>query len=232
MSDVSDVMSRLEACGTAQNRKVYPRHGVQGELFGVSYADLGRLRKEVGVDHELALGLWDTGNHDARVLATMVADPERADWGLLRRWAADLDNYVLTDAFSKYVAAGPLAEEAIRKWTTARAEWTGRTGWLLVAHLAMEDGGDDDVYGGYLEVIEARVHRAPNRVRDAMNSALIAIGARSDALEALALAAAARIGEIDVDHGETNCTTPAATAYIPKARDRNRKREAKAAARG
>jgi hypothetical protein len=35
-------MKELKASGTAQNRKVYRRHGVVGEMFGVSYAALGK----------------------------------------------------------------------------------------------------------------------------------------------------------------------------------------------
>ena len=74
--NVKQALAKLKALGTAQNRKVYARHGVTREAFGVSYANLGKLVREIKVDHELALGLWKSGNHDARVLATMVADPE------------------------------------------------------------------------------------------------------------------------------------------------------------
>jgi len=65
----TEALRALKALGTAQNRKVYARHGVQPPLFGVSYAALGKLRKQIGVDHKLALALWKSGNHDARVLA-------------------------------------------------------------------------------------------------------------------------------------------------------------------
>jgi len=61
--------------GTAQNRKVYARHGVGEDMYGVSYSNLGKLRKSIKRHHALAEQLWATGNHDARVLATMIADP-------------------------------------------------------------------------------------------------------------------------------------------------------------
>ena len=54
LTDTAEAVRRLKALGTAQNRKVYTRHGVQGDAFGVSYANLGKLRREVGTDHELA----------------------------------------------------------------------------------------------------------------------------------------------------------------------------------
>ena len=77
--NLTETMRALEAAGTAQNRKIYARHGVGGEMFGVSYADLGKLERKIRVDQELAEELWATGNHDARVLATKIADPEGSE---------------------------------------------------------------------------------------------------------------------------------------------------------
>ena len=75
--------------------------------------------------------------------------------------------------------------------------------------------------------IETEIHEAKNRVRDAMNSALIAIGSRSDELEQRTLEVAERVGKVEVDHGETGCKTPLAASYIPKSREQMRKKEAK-----
>src|SRR3990172_2622277 len=100
----TDVMKQLESLGTEQNRKVYRRHGVGDNMYGVSYANLGKLKKRIKVDHDLAQKLWATGNHDARILATMIADPEQTTDKLLESWARDLSNYVLTDAFSAFAA--------------------------------------------------------------------------------------------------------------------------------
>jgi hypothetical protein len=67
-----------------------------------------------------------------------------------------------------------------------------------------------------VEIIEREIHSQPNWVRYSMNSALIAIGLRDATLEARALEAAAHIGKVEVDHGDTCCKTPDATAYIHK----------------
>src|SRR6185503_19234980 len=72
---LAETMRALEKAGSAQTRKTYLRHGAQEPLFGVSFATLKTLVKKIGVDHELALELWDTGNSDARVLAMKIADP-------------------------------------------------------------------------------------------------------------------------------------------------------------
>lgn len=76
-------LQQLEAAGSAQTRKTYSRHGIGPKMFGVSYAVLGQLTRQIKRDHALALGLWASGNHDARVLATMIADPLQADAALL-----------------------------------------------------------------------------------------------------------------------------------------------------
>jgi 3-methyladenine DNA glycosylase AlkD len=223
--DLTEVMRRLESMGTAQNRKVYARHGVGEKMFGVSFANLGKLRKAIRTDHDLALRLWATGNHDARILATMVADPERLDGRALDAWAKDLDNYVVTDAFSNAAARSPEARRKMETWTGSRREWIGTAGWNVLSRLALDDGDVPDAgFEPYVAAIESGLHGSPNRVRHAMNNALIAIGLRSGALEKKAVAAAKRIGKVEVDHGETGCKTPDAAAYIRKSKAHRRRK--------
>ena len=182
--DCQAVLRELESLGTAQNRKIYRRHGVGENLFGVSYANQNKLAKEIKRNHALARELWTSGNHDARILATMIADPSQTDALLLDSWVTDLDSYVVTDAFSGLVGKTALAYEKAEEWTRHEAEWPGRAGWHLVAHLAMKNPALTDAYfSALLAVIEGEIHDRKNRVRDAMNNALIAIGIRNDALE-------------------------------------------------
>ena len=60
------------------------------------------------------------------------------------------------------------------------------------------------------------IHAAPNAEREGMNLAVIAIGCRSPGLRKAAIAAAKRIGKVEVDHGDTACKTPDAAEYIEK----------------
>lgn len=224
--ETREVLAELKALGTAQNRKVYPRHGVKPPLYGVSYADLGKLKKKVKVDHGLAAELWASGIHDARVLATMVADPAQATAKQLSAWIRDCDNYVVTDAVSGLAARSPAARKLMERWTAARGEWVGAAGWNIVAQLAMRDDGLTDAeLESLLATIEARIHGSANRVRYSMNNALIAIGIRNPGLEKKAIAAAERIGKVEVDHGETGCKTPDAVPYIRRAVERRQKKK-------
>jgi 3-methyladenine DNA glycosylase AlkD len=211
-------MQQLETLGTAQNRQVYRRHGVGENQWGVSFAHLKSLQKKYKANQSLAESLWQTGNHDARVLATMIADPKQIDESTLERWARDLDNYVIADSFSGLVSRTPLARQKMEQWTEAENEWIGQAGWNLLVHLAMKDSDlPDDYFRPYLSIIERDIHQRKNRVRYAMNNALIAIGIRNNRLQEEAIAVARKIGPVQVDHGETNCKTPAAVEYIYKA---------------
>src|SRR5215813_5855496 len=81
--NLTEVMSALERAGSEGTRKTLQRHGARPPLFGVSYGDLYGLQKRLGTDHPLAQQLWNSGNHDARVLATLIADTGRANDPLL-----------------------------------------------------------------------------------------------------------------------------------------------------
>lgn len=211
-----DLMQELKSLGTEQYRKTYKRHGVQDELYGVSYAHLGTLKKKIKIDHELAQQLWKSGVHDARILATMIADPAQGS-SVVDDWAKDISSYVIIDALATFAAQTSPDPKKIEKWMKSKDEWTGCFGWSVFARLARVDGAySDEALEQYLNTIERDIRKAKNRVKYAMNSAVISIGVRNEKLQQKALAAAARIGKVEVDHGDTDCKTPDAAAYIRK----------------
>ena len=212
-----EVMAQLEQSGSAPTLKTYARHGITGAMFGVSYAVLGKLTKAIKVDQALAEKLWATGNHDARILATMIADAGTIGRKQLDTWASVPDNYVLSDAFARMVARTPHARAAAEAWTKSAGEYLGQCGWTVFAVLAATDQTISDAdWLALLARMEQTIGSAKNRVRHAMNGALIAIGGRSTKLKTAAIAAAKRIGVVEVDHGDTSCETPDAVGYIAK----------------
>ncbi|MBI3654625.1 MAG: DNA alkylation repair protein [Acidobacteria bacterium] len=211
-----DVMQQLEASGSEQTRKTYMRHGVTGAMFGVSYTTLGALKKKIKINHDLAAQLWATHNHDAQILATMIADPELMSAGLLEQWAKQLTNYVISDAFAKLAAQTPVAQKKLERWTDSKQEWLGMAGWSMLGQAVGNADLPDAYFEPYLAIIERDIHSRKNRVKHAMNMALIAIGTRNDNLQKKVLAVAKRIGKVEVDHGNTSCKTPDAAAYILK----------------
>lgn len=115
----NDLLSALETRGTAQNRRMFARHGVRPPLFGVSQAQLSALAKPIGIDDLLACELWASGIHDARMLATRIADPARTRRPRVEAWIKDLDDHLLSDALARLVSGSPDAA-AIRETARSR----------------------------------------------------------------------------------------------------------------
>jgi 3-methyladenine DNA glycosylase AlkD len=214
---LAEAMRALEKAGTAQARKTYVRHGAREPLFGVSFAFLKDMTKRIGVDHDLALALWETGNFDAQNLALKVADPARMTPAVLDRWARGLQARMCGAYVASLTVEGPHASAKADQWLASKEESERCAGWGVVSMMASRDEAKPDAwFGDLLGRIEKSIHRAPNSERAAMNQAVIAIGGRSAALRRAALAAAKRIGTVEVDHGDTSCETPDAGAYIEK----------------
>ncbi len=222
---LAEALKELEALGTAQNRKIYRRHGASENLFGVIFANLNALKKRIKTDHALALELWKSGSDDARHLAIMIADPARLKDRVLNDWARGL-NGCLVSTFPGLVGRTPLARKKMEDWIDSPREWTSCVGWTLLAHLALNDAGlPDSFFTAHLRVLGKEIHERPNWVRDAMNSALVAIGVRNPALTGAALKVAKIIGKVEVDHGETSCKTPDAASYIQKTLEHRRRKQ-------
>lgn len=215
---LNEVMSALEKVGTAQTRKTYARHGGKAPMFGVSFADLKILMKRIKVDHELARALWDTGNLDARNLAVKIADPLLMTVKDLDAWASESTARMCAGYVAHLAAEGPHGRSRAEAWLASRSTHLRVSGWLLAGILAMRDEVlPVNWFAARLATIENGIHVAPNEEREAMNGALISIGCRDAGQRKAAVAAAKKIGPVDIDHGDTDCKTPLAADSIEKA---------------
>ena len=215
--EFKEVMAKLEELGTAQNRKVSRRHGVKGELFGVSYTNHKLLKKQITEINALPIELWNTGNHDARVLACMIVDSNNISFEGVEHLSLELDNYVVTDAVTSMLVTHKSIQQFIDIWQNSDNDWQCQIAWGLLSHRALKHKDlEDDYFLPYLEIIKKEIHTRLNRTRYSMNNALIAIAGRSEYLREKAEAAAKAIGPVSVDHGETGCKTPDAIPYIAK----------------
>ena len=214
---LAETMRALEKAGSAQTRKTYLRHGAQEPMFGVSFAFLKTLVKRIGVDHELALALWDTKNFDARTLAVKIADPAKIKPADLDRWARETEARMCGGYVAMLAAESPHGPAKARDWSASANDRLRATAWTLSGCLAnLDESVPDDWFVQRLARIEKSIHSAPNSEREAMNMAVITIGGRNAALKKAAIAAAKRIGKVEVDHGDTACKTPDAVPYIEK----------------
>ena len=214
--NLDKVLEILRTEGKPNTIKIYNRHGVTGDSYGVSYATLTALTKKIKVNHQLARQLWQTDNHDARVLATKIADPNEITRAEIERWVSDCNNYIITDAVSSIAAQMPNADTFAHKWITSNSEWITSIGWNVLAILATIDSLTITAMRELLPRITTEIATAPNRTKHAMNNTLIAIGGVHVDLRNEALDAASSIGKVQVDHGQTSCKTPDAAQYIKR----------------
>lgn len=214
---LAEAMAALEKAGTAQTRKTYARHGAAEPMFGTSFATLKTLYKRIGVDHELALALWNTGNFDARNLAVKVVDPARMSPADLDRWAKAPSARMCRGYIDAIAVEGPHARAKADEWLVSKDEALRCSGWLLAGAMSMRDEATPDAwFAARLAHIEKSIKAVPNEERAAMNLAVISIGCRNMSLRKAATAAARRIGKVEVDHGDTSCKTPDAAQVIDK----------------
>lgn len=215
---LAEAMSALEKEGSEQTRKIYRRHGAAEPMFGVRFAMLKTLMKRIGVDHDLALALWETGNFDARNLAVKVVDPARISPKDLDRWARSGSARMCEGYVAHLAAESPHGRTRAPAWLAARSEIERSAGWSLVGALAMRDETMPDAwFAERLAEIAKTIHASPNSQRHTMNQTMIAIGCRSAGLRKSASAAAKRIGKVEVDQGDTACKTPDARESMDKA---------------
>lgn len=214
---VAEVMAALEKAGSDQTRKTYRRHGCPEPMFGVAFSTLKTLYKRIGVDHELAKALWATGNFDARNLAIKIADPTKVTSAELDAWAIDAKARLCGGYVSVLAVESPHGRERAKKWLASPVEAARSAGWVVVSQLANRDETlPDSWFEEHLAVIERTIHKVSNSEREAMNGTIIAMGGRNANLRRKCIAAAKRIGPVEVDHGDTACETPDAAKYIEK----------------
>ena len=191
-----EALAWLKSHGTQRTVASLPRYGiVTPRAFGVTVGALRRVAKQIGTDHALAAALWKSGWYDARMLATMVADPARLTARQMNAWAADFDNWGICDtACFVLFDRSPLAWERARAWARSPREFVKRAGFALMASLAGHDKTAPDArFAAFLPLIEKGALDERNFVKKGVSWALRRIGHRSRGLHAAAVASAARL---------------------------------------
>ncbi|MDP2872582.1 MAG: DNA alkylation repair protein [Bacillota bacterium] len=196
--EYEEVISRLTGLGSEHNRAGQARYGIRpARGLGVSVADLRRLAKEIKVDHDLALRLWDSGLHEARILASMIADPARVTPETMDAWVAQFDAWDIVDQFCQNLFRRlPCAYSKVAKYCARPEEYVKRTGFALLASLAMHDRSPaaSQLLARSLEVVARHGDDDRTYVRKAVSWALRQMGKRRPELRDAAVATARALG--------------------------------------
>lgn len=219
-----EVLKKLEEFGTAQNRKVYGKHGAPDKLFGVSYANFGKLKKEIksdegkkGINHSVAQELWASGIMDAQVFACMIAEPKKSTKQEASNWAKEITYYALADELANLISQTEFADELASEWKEDNREYIRRIGWYIVAkQIKAKKYMEDSYYSSCITLGKNILQSSPNRAKEAINNTLIAIGGINEKLRREVEAAAKIIGPVEIDHGETSCQTFVIEEYFER----------------
>ena len=191
--DCAEVLDCLRSQANPSNVVGMARYGINPNgTLGVPVAALRGLAREIGKDHELALQLWESGIHEARILATLVDDVTRVTSKQMNRWARDFDSWDVCDqACQNLFRYSPRAFEKAAEWSHARGEFVRRAGFSLMAGLAVKaKTAPDAAFEGFFPLIIQAAGDDRNMVKKAVNWALRGIGKRNPRLRKLAIAAA------------------------------------------
>ena len=170
----------------------------KSEQLGITMPVLRELARAHRRNHPLALELWASGIHDARVLATLVENPQQITRGQMEAWVRDADNWALTDALAFLFDRTEFAEAKAHAWSARQGEFVKRTGFAMMAGMAVHRPElPDEIFLDFLPVIAREATDERNFAKKAVNWALRQIGKRSPALRRAAMAEAQRIGKLD-----------------------------------
>lgn len=195
-----DIIYRMKVMENPRNVEGMARFGINADnTLGISIPVLKKMAKESGIDHSLALELWDSGIHEARILAAMVDDPRLATSEQLDVWAKGFDSWDVCDQCCKYLfAKTPFVMNKISKWTVREEAFVKRAGFVLIAELAVHDKkAQNALFLGFLELIKQGAGDERNYVKKAVNWALRQIGKRNWTLNQAAVNTALELKTMD-----------------------------------
>lgn len=210
----TDVMALLRANRDERGVKHWEKLGAgTGGLksFGIGLTRLRELAGEVGRDHTLAQELWQTENHDARIIALLIDYPKQLTRDQVEHQVDAVGAGMLAHVFSSCdapLAKAPFAFDLASAWIRSSDPLRRRCGFGLVYELSKNQRLKTLTDEFFLECIDRIRERFPQEEvagRMAMGGALMGIGKRNKRLNQAAVKLAVAIGPIDFSAGDASC---------------------------
>ncbi len=176
------------------------RFGIRSDqVLGIPIPVLRKMARELGKDRALALELWASGLHEARILASMIDDPRLVTEPQMEAWVADFDAWDVCDQVcGNLFDKTPYAYQKAVEWCHCEQEFVRRAGFVLMAELAVHDKqATDEAFLPFFPLIQQYATDERNFVKKAVNWALRQIGKRNARLRVAAIEWAEGIGAMD-----------------------------------
>ena len=198
--NIKDILTKLQRQKNPKNIAGMVRFGINPEkTLGIPIPFLRTLAKKIRKDHHLAQELWNSGIHEARILASMIENPEQVTEKQMDEWVADFDSWDICDQVCMNLFdKTPWAYEKAVEWAGEKEEFVKRAGFALMAVLAFHDKkADDKRFEKFFPIIEREATDERNFVKKAVNWALRQIGKRNPVCMKKAGACAQRLMKVD-----------------------------------
>lgn len=197
----NQILKNLKSYANKKNIEGMARFGIRGKnvLGGPSLPVLRKMAKEIGKDHGLALRLWSSEIHEARILAAMIAEPEKATEPQIESWVKDFDSWDVCDQVcSNFFDKTEFAYRKAVEWSKQDEEFIKRAGFVLMACLSVHDkSATDEKFTQFFKDIKRESTDERNFVKKAVNWAIRQIGKRNLFLNKKAVKLAQEILRID-----------------------------------
>jgi len=167
--------------------------------LGVSAPRMRKLARQIGTDHKLALALWESNIHEARIVAALIDDPKQVTKSQMNDWVRQFDNWGVCDACcGELFDKTPFAWDKAIEWPRRKEEFVRRAGFVLMAALAVHDKrAPDKKFLPFFDIIKHHADDGRNFVKKAVNWALRQIGKRNRMLNKKVIVVAKEIRKMD-----------------------------------
>jgi 3-methyladenine DNA glycosylase AlkD len=211
---VQEALDQLKALANETMRAHNAKHGAGDNQFGVKLGDIRVLAKKVGSDHELARSLWETGNIEAQLLATLLIKPKKLSADEMNRMVRSVTFVQVADWLNAYVVKQHSDKEALReKWMATLHRWAARAGWSLTSERVEKNPEGLDL-PALLDRIESEMGKADPVVQWTMNGTLAGIGIHFPKHRKRAIAIGEKLGVYRDYPVSKGCTSPFAPIWI------------------
>jgi 3-methyladenine DNA glycosylase AlkD len=197
--DVHAVIAELRDRADPSRKPGMARVGIDvSKALGLGVPDIRAIAKRCGTDQNLALELWSTGIHEARILATLVADPGALTSDQMEAWVADIGSWDVCDFAADLFSRTPFAAATLRDWAGRPEGFVKRCAFSMIARRAVwAKEAPDREFLRYLPLIRRASDDRRNEVKKGVSWALRQIGKRNRALHTAATEEAERILLLD-----------------------------------
>jgi len=197
---VRSILAEMKSKADPEAVKGMARFGISSSnTLGLSIPTIRSIAKRVGKDHQVAQALWESGIHEARILAALVDEPSKVNETQMERWVSEFDSWDVCDGCcGNLFDRTPFAFAKALQWSRRKEEFVKRAGYVLMAELAVHDkDAPDKAFLQFFPYLKRGSTDPRNFVKKAVNWAIRQIGKRNLKLNREAQKLAGSISDLD-----------------------------------